>query len=375
MTLHPRPRLSLHVMVLNGSAVVERAIRPLLDVVDEFCLVDTGSTDGTMQTISRLVDGKTYHWYLTNPHIGSNYFPDEASSWKRIVPGPFTGLPLLRDWSHARNLGLDLCTGQYVLKLDADDECLDPGKLSQSLDFLDQNPEIDFLACPYEVMDPATKQREYTTMYTRLWRNKPEIRFREVCHENVDYLRKLDGSNWRLVEGLSFRDHRDSPGDGVRVAHRNYKVLLREYERAEAAGEPQSPHLMIYLAEEAIKVDPKLSFDLCERLPMERQLAAGDRAWIATVLGECCESLKMFDEAIRCYKVAAEGGSKRAALLSAMLESKRQLLYSIGERIHPFSNWKVQLRTALAANRRVYYPRGASESEMKKAMHLLQEKS
>jgi glycosyltransferase involved in cell wall biosynthesis len=361
-------------MVLNGAAVVERAIRPLLEVVDEICLVDTGSTDGTMQVVGRLVEGKKFNFALINPD-GDNYFPDAAESFRRTVPGPFTGRPLLRDWSMPRNLGLDLCTGQYVLKLDADDQCMDPGKVVQALDYLDACPEVDMLACPYEVMDSTTQKLDHVTMYTRIWRNKSEIRFREVLHENVDYLRLSDGSNWRIVEGgLVFRDWRDSPGEGVRVAHRNYKVLLREYERLEEVGVQPSPHLLVYLAQEAIRVDPRFSLDLCHKLLDTYQLLDGDRSWVATIVGESCELCGEDEAAVRSYDIASSLGSQRATLLSAMLKARRQISLRGGETESPFAEWKVKLRAARLAQG-CYYPGGASRTEMDESMRLLRGKT
>ena len=122
-------RLSLHMLVLNGVKVIDRALRPLAGIVDEICFTDTGSTDGTSDRIFQIAREMGITCVVTNwsPATHPDQFVlDVPETWKYPVPGPFTGLPILRDWAAARNASLSLCSGKYVMKLDADDEVLTP---------------------------------------------------------------------------------------------------------------------------------------------------------------------------------------------------------------------------------------------------------
>jgi glycosyltransferase involved in cell wall biosynthesis len=259
-------------LALNAASVVERALRSVARSADEISLVDTGSSDGTPEMVERLARdlGKIDVQCIrlrpdTHPGL---YFQDLPSSWKRTIPGPFTGLPILKDWSHARNLGLENCRGDWILKLDADDECMTPGGLQKTIQQLAKYPNIDYLACPYEIMNesPAIETIAYQD---RLWRNKASIRFHLPLHE------RLLGENFqpgqkpnRLISaaGLRFRDWRDSIGLGVRIARRNFKILLAERERRNARGEELDPKNLYDLAGEAITADPAFALELLESI-------------------------------------------------------------------------------------------------------------
>jgi len=189
-------RMSIHMMVLNGAKVIERALRPFATIADEVELVDTGSIDGTPEFVKHLCSTKFPGEFgeksrlrcqvaaLIRPETHPEmYFRDRPSSWAMEMPEPFTGQPMLADWAAARNMGVCRCQGEYILKLDADDEVLDPGNILPVLKFLDDHPSIDFLYCPYEICDYAGDNTEsYDTknpaletisMYDRIWRNRP----------------------------------------------------------------------------------------------------------------------------------------------------------------------------------------------------------
>ena len=271
-------KLSIHMMILNGAKVVERALRPFATLDAEVVVVDTGSTDYTPEIIEHLCGEEFPGDYglssrlrcriaarLTPESHPDLYFRDSASSWRTDMPGPFTGLPILRDWSVARNIGLDACQGEYILKLDSDDEIVEgAANLPATIGFLDAHPGIDFLMCPYEVMDTADRVR-WISMYDRIWRNKPAIRFAQAIHE---YLTgkgfRPDGQpNWFMVaQGIRFRDWRDSPGEGVRIALRNYKVFMLEYERLTAARSEISPVFLLSTIGEVTEANPNLALSL-----------------------------------------------------------------------------------------------------------------
>lgn len=354
-------RLSVHVLVRNGTAVLGRALRPLAGIASEICLVDDCSSDGTADFVHDLcrreLSADFCRVSLSPQSHPDLYFTDEPAAFGRALPCGHSGAPLLRDWSRARNLGLSTCEGDYVLKLDADDEVMHPENLLPSLDYLDAHPGVDVLVTPYEVMDPKTGEVAHETLYTRLWRNRPEIRFREVCHENVDWWRRPDGSNWRCSNNaLLFRDHRDSPGDGVRVPARNFKVLLLELERARAAGEQPSPHVLIYLAQEAAEIDPLLALQLSCEVAVAHP---GDLAWVHAIRGEALERLGTRQLAESAYLRAAEL-FPRAGLRAAVLRAERG-----------FGQWRTCLAVALSSCGGKPYPRGPSVKEICRAQELL----
>jgi glycosyltransferase involved in cell wall biosynthesis len=218
-------------LVLNGEKVLPRALLPLAGVIDELVVIDSGSEDGTRATLEHLAgELKVDRFYYERLHpCGLLFFTDEkAASWNRGMPGHFTGRRVLIDWAAARNLALDNTTADYILKLDADDELLTPPQnLLALLTHFDTNPHVAIASAPYEVMDGQGKL-EWLSMYDRLWRRDSAMRWKQPMHE---YLGGKNAGNTMFVpSGLTVRDWRDSPGEGVRIEHRNLKVLLYNWE-------------------------------------------------------------------------------------------------------------------------------------------------
>ena len=393
-------RLSLHMMVLNGAGVVERALRPLGGIADEVVFVDTGSTDGTPEIIAEVAAGlgMACTAILMSPDTHPrDYFLDDPSSFRgRYAPisaerafffDDDDGLSWIpRDWSLCRNRALDACSGKYVLKLDADDEVMTPENVLPTLAYLDVRPDIDIVMCPYEVMTrPRGSQCdaqavEHTSMYTRLWRRSTRIRFAEVCHENVDHARDPSGSNWLMVpSGLVVRDWRDSRGAGVRPAHRNLKVLLLEYERLIFLGSKTlgsktlgsktlgsktldlrpRKHLLMYLADEAATVLPDLSIEALEQV---QDLTPADEVWDHVIRGQALERLGEPRAAASEYEAAQNLGSPRAALLLGMVE------HGLGR-----PGWDQKISAAIPRCRQKMWPFGASNPEIASAQELLGE--
>jgi len=359
-----RPLLSVHLMVLNGARVLGRALRSVAGVADELCLVDTGSTDGTPELARELAREykMSYREVLVTPDSRPDlYFRDDAAEFRRRFSARWSGLPVLRDWSAARNLGLELCQGKYVLKLDADDEVKTPELLPSWMSYLDSYDHLDVLMTRYAVAEPRSSHVHRVELYTRLWRNRPQVRFREACHECVDWWRREDGSNWVPSRDLLVWDHRDSGGEGTRVDRRNFKVLLREYERLEDSGEEPSLHLAIYLASEAVEVAPAFALEVLGRWLLGRKMHPQDEAWFYFIKGECAERMRCADDALRAYARSAELGMHRAALRSVLARAEQD-----------DAGWRSDLGRALDLCRGHYYPVGPTFPEMERARSLLE---
>jgi len=267
------PRLAVNMMVLNGAAVLRRCLLPLRGVVDELVVADTGSTDGTKQVLEEIATelGLARYRYERLHPCSPAFLTDEQETWRRPLPGPFTGRRVPKDWAAIRNGVLDETTADYVLKLDADDEPVcPPENWLRTCDTLDAKQNVDVLYCPYDICD-GRGNVTWRSMYARLWRrvsgSGPSPRWTQSCHEMLSGVTAQ--RTIYAAAGLRVRDHRDSPGEGVRIAHRNLKVLLWNREngdRVTCSPESEAARRDLLetftLAHEAAEVLPELAHEL-----------------------------------------------------------------------------------------------------------------
>jgi len=177
--------------------------------------------------------------------------------------------------------------------------------------------------CPYEIME-SPSEIETIVMYDRIWRNAPAIRFTQVIHE---YLlgKSLPGqpANWLLVaQGLRFRDWRDSPGEGVRIAHRNYKVFMREYERmiGDRAG-AIPPGFLISTIGEVTAVNPNLALSIL-RMVKDRGGGLECPLHLARAYRDCGLDRHALDACQEAVQLAPHSAAARLALGFLMFESR-----------------------------------------------------
>ena len=144
------PAISLCMIARNEEKDLPRCLERVKDYVDEIVLVDTGSTDRTVEIAE--------------------------SFGARVLHRPWDD-----DFSAPRNLGLEAAKGDWILILDAD-EVVD----EQSLPKLRSLLSVD-CACGYHIRfvnDHESGQSTGITM-VRLFRNLPGIRYENTIHEQV----------------------------------------------------------------------------------------------------------------------------------------------------------------------------------------------
>lgn len=122
--------VSIIIPVYNANKYIEATVKSVIEQTYEnweLLLVDDGSTDGSTETINRMVDGDD-----TNRIVA--LFPKEHGSAAR-----------------ARNFGLENAKGRYIAFLDADD-LWEKDKLSKEMAFM-QEKQAGFVFTGYEFAD------------------------------------------------------------------------------------------------------------------------------------------------------------------------------------------------------------------------------
>ncbi len=193
-----RPLVSIGMIVKNEEKYLEdclKAMSPIREAVpSELIVVDTGSTDRTVEIAEQYAD-QVLHFEWCD------------------------------DFSAARNVSLEAASGEWFLYLDGDE-------------ILEENcgPIIEFLKLPNNPYGTASLiQRNYSdyehTEYSdfhmiRLYRNIPGMRFQGSIHESI---------NPFIVptKDISVIAHHDGYVQGVneKKQQRNQKLLLLELEK------------------------------------------------------------------------------------------------------------------------------------------------
>lgn len=189
-----RHELSAVLVVRNGESKIEECLRRLVGLADEFVIVDTGSTDKTLEM------ARKFQTMVRQPVIidavGTLFLDDEGNF----------------DFGKAKNYGFSLATKEYVMWVDVND-MLDNAR--------DVRAKFDKASAIYSTSD--------IVMYTRITRSLKFPRVRIVRRETSRFINPIheyviDTAEPRKVitfknEFLNFKKQRD-------VA-RNLKALIK----------------------------------------------------------------------------------------------------------------------------------------------------
>jgi glycosyltransferase involved in cell wall biosynthesis len=148
--------ISLCMIVRNEERFLAAALESVADVVDEICIVDTGSTDGTREIA--LAHGA------------------------RVVDVPWRD-----DFAFARNAALALATRRWIFVLDAD-ERLDPGSRA-ALAAIGRSPTAGrgkWITC-HNATDNVKGSGAMSNAIVRIFPNEARIRYRNPIHEFVAF--------------------------------------------------------------------------------------------------------------------------------------------------------------------------------------------
>ena len=197
------PSICLNMIVKNESRIIERCLKSVYDLVDTWCIIDTGSTDGTQDIIRKYMKDK---------------------------PGVLLEQPWV-NFGHNRNEGLAFARtwGEWTLLIDADMVLINKG--------FDKN----VLDANIDVVDIAQDNNGTVYNNMRLLNNRKEWRCIGVTHEYYDCVGGVNER--RFTDKLMFDDISDGGSKGDKF-ERDIRLLTQGI-----IDEPENVRYYFYLAQ------------------------------------------------------------------------------------------------------------------------------
>lgn len=265
--------LSLCMIVKNEEYSLPQTLKSVKEVVDEMVVLDTGSTDRTVE-IAKELGAEVYHFEWCN------------------------------DFSAARNESLKYVQGKWVLVLDAD-EVLTQSIVPEMKQAMKSDRHLVINLVRQEV---GASQSPYS-LVSRLFRNHPEVRFSRPYHAMVDdSVQELlqREPHWQVVS-LST----------VAILHYGYQpgaiAALDKYTRARTAMEgflashPNDAYVCSKLGALYIQIGQlNEGIELLERGLTSTQVEPPVLFELHYHLGNAYTRLKNFNLALEHYKAAIQ---------------------------------------------------------------------
>jgi glycosyltransferase involved in cell wall biosynthesis len=191
-------RLSLCMIMKNEEEHLPRCLESVQGVVDEIIIVDTGSTDRSVEIAES---------------FGATVLHEE---WKG-------------DFATPRNTSIDAATGDWILILDADEELVDGKGLTPLLQEKDIEGyclrEVNFIG--EEVGIEAVVNSAF-----RVFRNRPEYRYEGALHEQI--MGKVDpnGTKTRFVGiEINHYGYLEKTSKARKKTDRNMAIVMEEVKK------------------------------------------------------------------------------------------------------------------------------------------------
>lgn len=205
-------------IVKNEEEFIEQCLKSIHNLVDELIIINTGSTDQTVEICKKF--NATIYSYQWN-----NHFAD------------------------ARNFGLSMATGEWILWLDADEE-LETSKIHLMIDIISKTDASMFfmpIINYYGDTLPVKKEQAHLYHQPRLFRNNLGVKFYNRIHESPEFPEQ-DDSTYKS-EILEVPIHHYGYIKEVTVkrnkSRRNLELLMEEYQKTN-----HSPWIEYHLASE-----------------------------------------------------------------------------------------------------------------------------
>jgi len=202
--------LSLCMIVKNEEENLPRALSSVKDAVDEIIIVDTGSTDNTVE-IAKSFGAKVYYY-----------------EWNG-------------DFASARNEALNNTTCDWILSMDADDE-MNVEQIKRLKEIM-SSLEDDVVGIQLPIYSKTSDGNTMTNYLVRIFRNTPSIRFSRRIHEVVDFsITEMGGRVLRATDIPVIHRGYEDPNAIKNKLHRNFKLIKEEVER-----NPKDASIRMYL--------------------------------------------------------------------------------------------------------------------------------
>ncbi len=210
-------KISQAMIVKNEEKNIERALSWGKGIVSEQIVVDTGSTDRTVE-LAKSMGAKVFS------------FP-----WRD-------------DFSLARNFAIEKCKYPWIVMLDADEYFSkeDAGKLKNAIALVEPSNHIHGIST---LCANLNKDGEIGSVgsLVRIFRNRKDIRYKGAIHEHLEL---LDGKDFVVKDfgnalTVLHTGYIDLENSEKRKTNRNLKIILKELEK-----NPNDIAMRIYLGKE-----------------------------------------------------------------------------------------------------------------------------
>ena len=206
-----RPFLSVGAIMKNESANIARCLNSIKPIVDQYVLLDTGSTDDTIE-------------------VAHKWFADNGITNYKILEIPWEG------FTPSRNRAIQECDGEYIMKMDLDEEMIKPEGLRRVLEL--SGPKVVDTYCYSGV--------RYT--FPRVWHRSSEAVWREYIHEIVDFKNAKMSERMVIDPSICHVEHH------ARAEHNPELERTTALCRKALDDNPNNARAMFYLARECFRL-------------------------------------------------------------------------------------------------------------------------